>query len=349
MDSLVLDKEYVKLVAHLKERIKSAQLKAALAVNQELINLYWYIGHQILEKQKQAKWGSAFIENLSSDLQHAFPETAGFSPSNLKRMRIFAELYPDVEISAQSVRQLPWGHIIVLIQKVKVSTERNWYAEQTISEGWARSTLEKAIKSDLYQRQAINDNKTSNYLERLPTAQSLLAQDILRNPYNFDFLGLHKEALEREIEQASIEHITKFLLEMGKGFAFVGSQVPLVIGDQEFFIDMLFYHLKLHSFVVVEIKATAFKPEHAGQLNFYLSAVDDLIKTPQDAPTIGLLLCKSRNKVVAEYALKSIEKPIGISEFELTKAIPDKLKTSLPTIAEIEQELSAITPEKEGV
>jgi predicted nuclease of restriction endonuclease-like (RecB) superfamily len=221
--------------------------------------------------------------------------------------------------------------------------EREWYAKHTLEESWARSTLEKYIEQNLYQQQGVASNKTSNFLARLPDSQSRLAQEILKNPYNFSFLGLHEESHEREIEHASIQHITKFLLELGKGFAFVGAQVPIEVGDKEFFIDMLFYHLKLHSYVVVELKATSFKPEHTGQLNFYLSVVDDLVKSSQDNPSIGLLLCKSRDKVIAEYALRSIEKPIGVSEYDLVKAIPDKLKINLPTVEEIEAELNKIS------
>ena len=208
--------------------------------------------------------------------------------------------------------------------------------------GWSRTTLERYVKEDLYQRQAVPSKKASNYLDRLPSPQSLLAQELLKQPYNFDFLGLHDEAHEREIEHASIQHITKFILELGKGFAFVGSQVPITINDDQFFIDMLFYNLHLRCFTVIEFKATKFKPEHAGQLNFYLSAVDDLMKHKDDNPSIGLLLCKSRNKIVAEYALKDIQKPIGISEYQLTRAIPENLQKDLPSIEEIEAELNEL-------
>lgn len=348
MSEFRINGDYVKFVSHLKDKIKSAQLRAALAVNDEVIKLYWYIGQKIIEKQKQAAWGSKFIEDLSLDLQNSFPETHGFSTTNLKRMRRFAEEYPDFEaISAQAVRQLPWGHIIFLFQRVDDLEERGWYAHKSLEEGWSRTTLELYLKRGLYQQQAIKSNKASNFLATLPSPQSGLAQDILKNPYNFDFLGLHDDALEREIEQAAIPHITKFLLELGKGFAFVGRQVPVVFEDSEYFIDMLFYHLKLHCYVVIELKATKFKPEHPGQLNFYLNLVDDFLKMPQDNPSIGLLLCKSRDKFVAEYSLKGIDKPIGVSEFQLTKAIPENLKKSLPSIQEIEAELNQVQAESE--
>jgi predicted nuclease of restriction endonuclease-like (RecB) superfamily len=342
MAEFTLDQPYISFLQQLKEKIKSAQLRAAAAVNQEVIGLYWYLGRQILERQEKAKWGEHFLQKLSHDLQTDFPETHGFSVPSLKRMRLFAQLYPTLELSSQAVSQLPWGHISVLIHKIKDAAIRDWYAEQDLKEGWSRHSLETAIKRGLYQQQALEVNKTSNFLARLPSPQSRLAHELLKNPYNFDFLGLHDDALERDIEHASIEHITKFLLELGRGFAFVGRQIPITLQEEEYFIDMLFYHLKLHCYVVIELKATKFKPEHSGQLNFYLNLVDDYYKTPQDNPSIGLLLCKSRNQFVAEYALKGIEKPIGVSEYELTKAIPDTLKDTLPSVLEIEAELNQL-------
>jgi len=346
-DSLGLTKEYKSFFNELKTRIRSARLKAALAVNREVIELYWHIGKQIIEKQKLTNWGDKLIETLSHDLRHSFPETKGFSLTGLKRMRMFAEHYPDFAIGPQTVAQLPWGHLSILIQRVKSETSRTWYAEQAVTQGWSRLALESAIKDNLYQRQAISSSKTSNYLTQLPSPQSILAQELLKHPYNLDFLGLHDEAYEREIEHASTEHITKFLLELGKGFAFVGRQIPIGLEDSGYFIDMLFYHLKLHAYVVVEFKATKFKPEHTGQLNFYLNLVDDFYKMPEDKPSIGLLLCKSRNKFEAEYALKGIQKPIGISEYQLTKAIPENLKSNLPSIEEIETELNNIESDTE--
>jgi len=253
---------------------------------------------------------------------------------------MFAEYYPKIEFGSQAVTQLPWGHIQLLLFKAKDEKIRDWYATECLDNGWSRFTLEKHLKDDLFSAQGIKKNKATNFLSRLSSPQSKLAQDMIKSPYNFDFLGLHDEAHEREIEHASIKHITKFMLELGKGFSFVGSQVPITIDDNEFFIDMLFYNLQLRCFTVIEIKTTKFKPEHTGQLNFYLSAVDDLMRHPVDNPSIGILLCKSRNKMVAEYALKGIEKPIGVSEYQLTRAIPDDLKTNLPTVEEIESELN---------
>jgi len=337
--SLHLDQEYEHLFAEIKTKIQTSRLQAALAVNREVIYLYWFIGKKIIEKQSQTNWGDKLLETLSHDLQQTFPETYGFSVRNLGRMRQLAKEYP-VEITTQSVSQLPWGHIMLLIQRIKIMPVRDWYIAQTVENGWSRYALEDQIKKNLYQRQAIDEHKTTNFLYKLPSPISRLTQDMVKSPYNFDFLGLHDQAQEREIEFASVQHITKFMLALGKGFAFVGNQFSIIIDDQEFFIDMLFYNYILRSFVVCEIKSTKFKPEHIGQLNFYLSAIDDKLRHKDDNPSIGLLLCKSRNKVIAEYALKSIEKPIGISEYELTKALPGKLQGIMPSIEEIEAELN---------
>lgn len=341
MASSLIEKGYVDFFNQLKEKIRSTQISAALAVNKDVINLYWHIGKQIVQKQEQSKWGDGFITTLSADLQKSFPESHGYSKTNLKYMRIFAFSYPD-GFGQQPVDQLPWGHITILI-RIKNVNERHWYISQCIENGWGRIMLEKQIRSELYQRQAMPETKITNYLTRLPHPQSYLAHDIIKNPYNFDCLGLHDTALERDIEHASLQHITKFLLELGKGFAFIGHQVPIEISERTYFIDMLFYHTILHCFVVAEIKSSAFKPEHAGQLNFYLSAVDDKFRTTEDKPSIGILLCKTSDKVVAEYALRGIEKPIGIAEYQLTKAVPEKLKGSLPSIEEIEEELCRIS------
>jgi predicted nuclease of restriction endonuclease-like (RecB) superfamily len=337
--SFHLNKEYAHLFAEIKSKIQTSRLQAALAVNREVIHLYWFIGKKIIEKQSETNWGDKFLETLSNDLQHSFPETHGFSVRNLERMRQFVKKFPN-EITTQPVSQLPWGHIILLLQRVKDDAVRDWYIAQTIENGWSRYALENQIKQNLYQRQAIDKNKTTNFLSRLPSPISRLAHDMVKNPYNFDFLGLHDKAHEREIEFASLNHITEFMLALGKGFAFVGQQIPIVIDEQEFFIDMLFYNYILRSFVVCEIKSTKFKPEHVGQLNFYLSAIDDKLRHKDDNLSIGLLLCKSRNKIVAEYALKNVEKPIGISEYELTKALPERLRGIMPSIEEIEAELN---------
>jgi predicted nuclease of restriction endonuclease-like (RecB) superfamily len=247
--------EYREFFGEIKTRIRTSRFQAALSVNCEVINLYWHIGNQIIDRQKNTAWGAKLIDALSKDLRNAFPETSGFSAVNLKRMRSFAMTYPDV-IGSQPVTQLPWGHIITLIHKVKKANERAWYIQQTIEQSWSRQMLERNIGLNLYDRQALETEKASNYLHILQAPQSLLAQELLKQPYNFDFLGLHDEAHEREIEHASVEHIAKVLREFGKGFAFVGNQVPLTLQDNEYFIDMLFYHLKLHCYMVVELKAT---------------------------------------------------------------------------------------------
>jgi predicted nuclease of restriction endonuclease-like (RecB) superfamily len=337
---LHLDKNYIGFLNEIKERLKTTQIRAALAANRELIKFYWQLGIDLIKYQKNFKWGEQFLEQFSFDLRQNFPEMRGFSITNLKRMRLFAQEYPNFEISPQLVDQLPWGHIAVLLHKVKTRKTRTWYANEIIKNGWSRTVLEMHIESDLYQRQGITHKKITNYHQHLPLPQSDLAHEILKDPYNFDFLTIQGKAHERAIENALITHIRSFLLELGQGFAFVGSQVPLTFEEQEFFIDLLFYHLHLRCFVVIELKATKFKPEHTGQLGFYLAAVDNLMRKKEDNRTIGILLCKSKNKIVAEYALQNIKAPIGVSEYMLAKALPKELKLNLPTVEEIEMELN---------
>ncbi|WP_232051821.1 PDDEXK nuclease domain-containing protein [Aquicella siphonis] len=327
-------------MSEIKKRYQTAQLKAAHAVNKELIHFYWQLGTDIIEKQANAAWGSKFLDQLSRDLQSSFQGAKGFSVRNLKYMRKFAETYPQLTIGQQAVAQLPWGHIVVLIEKIKDPEAREWYAHNTLKNAISRNILIMQIEQDLYSRQAKPESKVSNFKNILPKPQSDLATQMLKNPYNFDFLTIGSEAREREIESALTQHISKFLRELGVGFAFMGSQYKLTVDGDDYFLDMLFYHTKLHCHVIIELKATEFKPEYTGKLNFYLSAVDDLLKSPQDNPTIGLLLCKTRKKFKAEYALRNITSPIGISEYELIKELPEKLATSLPTIEEIEAELS---------
>jgi predicted nuclease of restriction endonuclease-like (RecB) superfamily len=331
-----LPEDYAHWLADLKTRIASARQQAALSVNQEQIRLYWQIGREILERQQAQGWGAKVIDRLAADLQEAFPEIKGFSSRNLKYMRFFAERCPNAQIGQQAAAQLPWFHLVTLITRIDEPDEREWYARQTVAQGWSRTTLGLHIKNHLHLRQA---NAVTNFAERLPDAQSALARETLKDPYLFDFLGLGDEAHERDIESALTRHITRFLLELGAGFAFVGRQYRLEVGGDEFFIDLLFYHTRLKCYVVVELKAGAFKPEHAGQLNFYLSAVDAQLKTADDKPTIGLLLCKEKNRLVAEYALSGIERPIGVANYELVRALPEPLDTSLPSIEEIEAEL----------
>lgn len=340
--SLSLDKNYKQFFKNVKNKLKSAQIRATIAVNYELIQFYWQLGNDIIKQQSKYNWGDRFLEQFSHDIKKHFPGMQGFSVTNLKRMRLFAQEYPELEKSAQAVHQLPWGHIVLLLHRVKQQQEREWYIKEVLENGWSRHILEIQIETNLFKRKGITAKKTTNYSNNLPVPQSKLATSILKDPYNFDFLTIQGKAHERAIEEGLISHMRDFLLELGQGFAFVGSQVPLTFEDQEFFIDLLFWHLKLKLFVVIELKSTKFKPEHTGQLGFYLAAVDEQLRQKGDNKTIGILLCKSKNRVVAEYALQNISAPIGISEYTLSKALPKELKTDLPTIEEIELELNEI-------
>lgn len=322
----------------LKSRIHNTQQRATLAVNRELVLLYWQIGQDILTRQTQQGWGTKVIDRLAQDLRAAFPDMKGFSPRNLKYMRAFAGAWPDAEFVQEVLAQLPWYHQIALLDKLSSPENRRWYAAQAIEHNWSRNILVMQIETRLLER---SGKAVSNFDSQLPKPQSDLARESLKDPYRFDFLGLTLDAQEREIENALVKHVTDFLLELGAGFAFVGQQVLLDVGGDEFFIDLLFYHLKLRCYVVIELKAGKFKPEHLGQLSFYLTAVDAQLKHPQDGPTIGLLLCKSKNKVVAEYALRDNARPIGVAEYELVESLPAELQTSLPSIEQIERELAS--------
>jgi predicted nuclease of restriction endonuclease-like (RecB) superfamily len=328
---------YAEWLADLKGRIHTAQQSAALAVNRELVLLYWQIGRDTLERQARQGWGAKVIERLAHDLRTAFPDMKGFSRSNLMYMRAFAEAWPDAAIVQQLVGRLPWGHNLVLMTKLKDAEVRRQYAERAIEHGWSRNVLNIHVEARLLEREG---KAVTNFETCLPAPQSDLARNTLKDPYLFDFLGVGAEADEREVESALVRHISRFLLELGAGFAFVGRQVHVEVGGDDFFIDLLFYHLNLHCYVVVELKAGAFKPEHAGQLSFYLSTVDAQVRSEQDGPTIGLLLCKTQNRVVAEYALRDSNKPIGVAEYQLVEALPKELQTSLPSIEQIERELS---------
>lgn len=320
----------------LKTKIHHAQQRAILNVNRELVWLYWQMGQEILERQAQQGWGAKVIERLAHDLRSAFPDMKGFSPRNLKYMRAFAEAWPDTEFVQQTVAQLPWGHNLVLLDRLSESETRRWYAAKAIENNWSRNILVMQIETRLMERQG---KAVTNFEASLPKPQSDLALESIKDPYRFDFLGLTDEAQERDIEGALVKHVTEFLLELGAGFAFVGRQVLLQVGEEEFFIDLLFYHLKLHCYVVIELKAGKFKPEHLGQLSFYMTAIDKQVKTEQDSTTIGLLLCKNKDNVVAEYALGDKTKPMGIAEYKLAQALPEVLETSLPSIEQIEREL----------
>jgi predicted nuclease of restriction endonuclease-like (RecB) superfamily len=335
--ALTLPEGYADWLALLKSQITQARQRASLSVNAELVQLYGRIGRDILDRQQSEGWGAKVIDRLALDLKDAFSDMRGWSPRNLKYMRFFAQHCPDGLFGQQPAAQLPWFHIVTLLTQLNEAAQREWYAVQTVQHGWSRTTLSLNIKNRLHLRQGA---AVTNFKARLPAPDSALAQDTLRDPYLFDFLGLGDDAHEREIENGLIRHITRFLLELGAGFAFVGRQFRLEVAGDEFFIDLLFYHTRLKCYVVVELKATAFKPEHAGQLNFYLAAVDAQVKAPDDKPTIGLLLCKQQNRLVAEYALSGIDKPIGVAEYQLLRDLPPMLEQSLPSIADIEAELA---------
>lgn len=337
MNLPTIDSGYVELVNTLKQKIQLARQRAVLSVNRELVILYWEIGRSILEKQEKEGWGSKIIDRLSRDLCRSFPEMKGFSTRNLKYMQKFAVTYHDFEFVQQVAAQLPWFHNCVLIDRVKDNKERKWYIQQTIQNGWSRNILVHQIESDLYRRQALV-KKTTNFDLTLWRPQSELAKETLKDPYVFDFLALGEEVREKDIENQLLKHITKFLLELGAGFAFIGNQYHVEIEGTDYYIDLLFYHLKLRCFVAIELKTGEFKPEYAGKINFYLSAIDDLLKSPQDNPSIGMILCKTKNRLTVEYALRDISKPIGVAEYKLVRAIPQKLKASLPTVEELEAE-----------
>ncbi len=339
MTDLLVSDDYARWLSSLKSAIQGARAQAALAVSQELVRLYHRIGAEIVERQQREGWGARVIERLSRDLREAFPDMKGLSARNLKYMKVFAELCPGVQIGQQPAAQLPWFHIVTLLTKLSDAGEREWYAAQAIANGWSRATLEAQIKGALHLRQGAALN---NFGRHLATPHAELAVQALRDPYHFDFLGLGEEAHEHDIESALVRHITRFLLELGAGFAFVGRQHRIEVDGDEFFIDLLFYHTRLKCYVVVELKAAAFKPEHAGQLNFYLAAVDAQIKAADDQATIGLLLCKTKNKLVAEYSLSGIAKPMGVAEYQLVRALPQPLDTKLPTIEQLEEELGAV-------
>jgi len=363
---LIRTADYVAFIRDIKQRIQSAQLKAAVAVNQGLLLLYWDLAERIVAKQREAAWGDGFLTQMSRDLQAEFPDMKGFSKRNLEMMRQWFRFWSDdpaiakqlasqlggdavgqqavaqsggSEIGQQAVVPfflIPWWHNIVIIQQAKNHGEALFYVRKTLQNNWSRAVLTHQIESGLYGREG---RAVTNFAATLPAPQSDLARQTLKDPYAFDFLTLREQYDERELEDALVKHVTRFLLELGAGFSYLGRQYRLEVGGDEFFIDLLFYHVPLHCYVVVELKAVKFQPEFAGKLNFYISAVDGLLKTAQDNPTIGILICKSKNNTVVEYALRDVNKPIGVSEYAITKHLPDALKSSLPSIEEIEAEL----------
>jgi predicted nuclease of restriction endonuclease-like (RecB) superfamily len=334
--------EYLKIIADIKSRIHEAQHRAVFAANSELITLNWNIGKTINE---HSSWGSKFIDNLARDIKLEFPTARGYSVRNLKYMAKFAKTYPDFEFVRTVSAQMSWSHNTALLDKVKDGGQRVWYAKKAIEDGWTLNALEYQIESRLYERQALTE-KTSNFKERLPDPQGKLAEQTMKDPYIFDFIDFHQGIVEREIESELVKNITRLLLELGTGFAFVGNQYHIEVENEDFYIDLLFYNIKLHCYVVIELKNGDFKPEYAGKLNFYISAVDDLLKTSQDNPTIGILLCKNKKGMIAEYSLRDIEKPIGVSEFKLFNRLPKEYENVLPSPEDIERRIGLLLEDK---
>jgi predicted nuclease of restriction endonuclease-like (RecB) superfamily len=341
---------YTKFITSLKAKIRSAQIKATITVNSELIKLYWEIGKEIVEKQSREGWGSKVLEKTAKDLQNEFPGIEGFSRTNLFRMKAFYNAYAKVPQLVGQLEQLPlfsipWGHNVILLESLKQTEERLWYASKSIEHGWSRSMLTVWIENDLYHREG---KAITNFKVALPAPQSDLAQQSLKDPYIFDFLTLHKEHLEKDLEEALVKHIQKFLIELGQGFAFVGQQVPIKAGKQDLYIDLLFYHLTLRCYVIVELKGGKFDSRDAGQMSAYLSAVDDQLRHDDDQPSIGIILCKTKDNIFAEYVLRNFNRPIGVAEFEVkvVEKLPKELKSSLPTVEEIEAELSTLPESK---
>lgn len=343
--SLFPEHDYLAFLNALKRRIKTSQLRAAFAVNSELIHLYWQIGNEIIIRQKSQGWGSKVINRLAKDLKREFPDMTGFSLTNLKYMRSFAQAYSQEEISQRCVDQLPWRHNIVLFTKLKDTGLRFWYAQKALENGWSRNVLVLQIESSLYERQG---SAITNFERTLPSPQSDLAQGLLKSEYNLDFLQLREKALERDLENALVNHMKEFLLELGVGFAFMGSQYPLEVDGNDYRLDLLFYHTRLHCYVIIDLKMGEFEPEYSGKMNFYISAVNKTVCTEGDNPTIGIILCRSKKKNIVEFALDAMQNPIAVS----THRLSDKLKENLPSIEQLEMELEvaakALEKEVEG-
>lgn len=332
---LINNDGYFEILESVKEQIKASQYKAVLGLNREQIILYWNIGKVINEHNK---YGSGFIENLARDIKSEFPNSKGYSVRNLRYMRRFAEIFPDFENLQVPLADLTWYHLQCLMDKVPDKSMFLWYADKTLENGWSRNVLLHQIELKLYERQVLSD-KSTNFERTLPSSQSELARDTLKNPYVFDFIEIREDIIEREIENELVANIAKTLLELGTGFAFIGNQYHLSVANKDYYIDLLFYNTKLRCYVVIELKAGEFKPEYAGKLNFYLSAIDDMLKHETDNPSIGIMLCKERDKLTAEYALKDINKPIGVSEYKLSDFVPDEFADTLPTAEDIEKRI----------
>ena len=354
-DGLFSNKDYDSTLAELKKQIRESQVKAITAANKELISLYWKIGKTIVEKQEQSGWGTKIIEKLAKDIQNSFPGIEGFSRTNIFRMRAFYIAYQSSPPAGgqfqdnppETVLSIPWRHNSVLVEKLKKHEERMWYAQKTIEHGWSRSVLEIMIGNSLHSRQG---KAITNFKAVMPSPQSDLAQQATKDPYLFDFIALSDDVMEKDIENQLTEHIQKFLMELGQGFAFVGRQYPIKAGKKDLYIDLLFYHLNLRCYIIVELKAKEFDSRDAGQMSVYLSAVDDLLRHEGDNPSIGMILCRTKDNVFVEYALRNFNRPIGVAEYEtkLVETLPKELKSSLPTVKEIEAELEQDIPNIES-
>ncbi len=365
MSEIIKTEDYRQWLVSIKEKIQSSQIKAALAVNQELLNLYWFLGEQIIEKQKNSKWGDGFLKQMSQDLLKEFPEIKGFSRRNLFYMRKWVLFWKGTNAEVQQlaahqsvivqqvaaqlpedrkqlVSQIPWGHNLVLLDKLDTPTDALFYVRKTIENNWSRAVLTHQIDSKLHLRQG---KAIDNFAVTLPKPEGDLAKQILKDPYNFDFLTITERHNEQELENALIDHLTKFLLEFGAGFAFVGRQYKIAVDGDEYSIDLLFYHVRLHCYIVVDLKVVKFKPEFAGKLNFYISAIDSQVRSETDEPTLGILICKSKSDIKVEYALRDLNKPIGVSEYQITTHLPDQFRSSLPSIEQIEAELEGLEDE----
>jgi len=332
---LINDNQYLNVIENIKTEIKNSKLKAMISVNHELVMLYYNIG-LIINKHKT--WGNKFIENLARDIKLEFPDSTGYSVRNLKYMSKFAAEYPDREFVQTVSAQIPWSHNCVIMDKIKDFETRIWYIKKTIENGWSHNVLIHQIESGLYQRQVMSE-KISNFEKKLPKPQSELALETMKDPYIFDFIPFKEDMIERDIENALVKDITSLLLELGTGFAFVGNQYHLNVGGEDFYLDLLFYNLNLRCYIVIELKTGNFKPEYAGKLNFYLSAVDEMLKKEEDNPSIGLLLCKNKNNIIAEYSLRDMSKPIGISEYKITNNLPAEFEKQLPSVKDIQNRI----------
>lgn len=343
MANLPVPDDYPELLEQLKQRIKTAQVKAALSVNRELVRLYWQIGCDILQRQQKAGWGAKIIDQISADLRKEFPDSKGFSSRNLKYMRAFAETWPDEQIVQEALAQITWYHNLTLMEKLKDREQRLWYLHQTVEHGWSRNVLVHQIDTNLFARLG---QASTNFEDTLPSPQSDLARQLLKDPYNFEFLTIAGDAHERELQRGLVAHIRDFMLELGVGFAFVGENVHLDVGGDDFYLDLLFYHLQLRCYVVIDLKTGKFKPEFAGKMNFYLAAVDDVKRHKDDQPSIGIILCRDKNNLVVEYSLRDMNKPIGVPEYQLTESLPDELASQLPTIEQLEAEFDEVQHEE---